>query len=75
MMPPWVYFFLFTAIFYCLELGNIATIRKVHLAHVVGTLEDLCYVNSNGVVVSDLLLVSAEAIKAFMSIFGNYFYT
>ena len=41
MMQPWVYFFLFTATYIILQLGNIATIRKVELAHVVGTLDGL----------------------------------
>ena len=70
MMQPCVYFFLFTAIFYCLELGNIATIRKVELTHVVGTLDDLCYVNPYRVVVSfGVSLVSAKAVaeKAIMA--------
>ena len=52
-----------TAIFYCLELGNIAKIRKIELTHVVGTLEGLGYLNPNGVVVSfGVSLVLSKAV-------------
>ena len=75
MMQPCVYSFLFTAIFYCVELGNIATIRKVELTHAEGTLEGLCNVNPNGVVISfGVSLVLAEAVveKAIMANMPNW---
>ena len=70
MMQWCVYLFLFTAIFYCLELGNIARIRKVELTHVVETLEGLCYVNPKGVVGPfgvSLVLAKAAVKKAIMA--------